>query len=832
RELRDTAPERGRVIPFGVRWATDVLTATRHQAYGDGAPGYFNSAEQALGFPDHWSRRLWNMSSSIDNDQLAYHPRASGRLVVDFGGVVRARSVVVVETRRPGLVTRLDAIDEDGRHRVLWSGALAPSSEDKGEVTRFVMAQPEPVHRLAVYFGVETGFGYTIDGVGLEVAAEPANQAISVNPAPIAPPAATTWADRLFELSLLGAHARSLGQPHRPRSPRDGMPGGKLWWPVQEFGFRGEAVLVATYERPVLAGEVVIVEKESPGSIRRVEDHSTWPPVLLWEGTYPVDGAEQWLAIPVEPPRRVTDLRVVFDLSAIDDHPAIDGVGVLAPARETAGPPRHRLAVRPGPEPVGTGLAWARRVVTSTAPLGETRAALGPPRVYPAPGGDAARVWTLDAPATATFAFAQAQLARRVVLLQTKAKGAVRRIENFTGDRAQVLWQSTSPTAHTSQQLDLTLDPPQRIGRLRVVADAGVALDAIALEPADISPSASRAYADVAVIEGPQAVIPDTRWANRVIDVSHWRGVQGRGHLILPALSRARSQRPLWGPWQLLGPPDLYPGRGDDRMWRGGDDGHAFVTVGFVRPVWTDTVVIVEPHPDSTVTRVEDHTAGHAELLWQGSYAAEKGHHVHLKLAAPRAIDRLRVIVDEREESAGIDAIGLLPSAAPRPPRPRPKSRTTVTVWPEGRDAPVPGRVAQDLTWGRAASATTEGAPSLLDNGAALRRRGNGSGFDRGWALPRDDGLHEVRVEFGRTLRASRFVIVEGRRPGAIARLERVGQNGERSVIWDGTYPRRAKAQWLEVKLAEPVSLDELAAVADTVRVGGRAHVFAVGVGR
>ncbi|MEM6790082.1 MAG: hypothetical protein AAF715_21360 [Myxococcota bacterium] len=82
-------------------------------------------------------------------------------------------------------------------------------------------------------------------------------------------------------------------------------------------------------------------------------------------------------------------------------------------------------------------------------------------------------------------------------------------------------------------------------------------------------------------------------------------------------------------------------------------------------------------------------------------------------------------------------------------------------MWPEGPDAPAPGRIAQDPTWGRAASATTEGALSLFERGAELRRRGSGPRFEREWAPPRHDGLHEVRVEFGRPLRAARFVIVE-----------------------------------------------------------------------
>lgn len=667
--LEGTAAERSRLLPMGIVWADSVVDATPWPSPA-GSIGDPYAANKALGPPDHWSATLIHYDQFWETDHLAYTPnRENGRLVVDFGRPIEARSVVVVETQAVGPLRRIDAIDEGGGHFVLWAGDLAHDAESRGIATRFTLPRPRMIRWMSLLFeGAPVG-EYAIDAVGLEPARPDAlPAALEVNAAPTPLPAKVTWSTTLFHLALADAYA--AGEPKRRRGRVEGFPGDEAWR-FREHLYHGQVDLVAAYPAGVLTSEIVIVERSHPGAIRRIEDHSGPSPVLLWEGVYPVEAPEQWLSIRLPQPRSIRELRVVLDTSTVHGEHHIDGVGLVPPAGTPAAPRRHMAQLLAAPAPSHADTVWASQLFESSLPSSKVAGLLGPPRVYPGHGKDAGwqRQWRFDGPQeVVVVGFAAPVLARRVVLLETLSPGAIARIEAFAPGGAELLWQGQYAPSAPSQRFELTLDPPRRIQALRLVVDPGrvegsMALDAIGLEPVGVADDRTRRLARAEVVESPSPWPAGTIWASRVESVSHWKGreeVEPQSADLAAALARWSGEPPPHSPWQALGAPDVYPAAGESRAWVVEGFGEQHLTVSFPAGVWAESVVVVDPNGPATLVRIEDLTGPSPQVIWQGGLAVGRGHQVRLSLAAPGRIERLRLVVDPRGGTASIDAVGLV----------------------------------------------------------------------------------------------------------------------------------------------------------------------------
>jgi hypothetical protein len=670
--LAGTVAERSQLLPMGIVWAQSVVDATPWPRPDGGIDDPYG-AEKALGPPDHWSATLIHYDAFFETDHLAYTPkRENGRLVVDFGRPIEARSLVVVETQAVGPLRRVDAIDEDGGHFVLWAGELPADAESRGLATRFTLPQPKTIRWVSLIFeGAPVG-EYAIDAVGLEpVRPETLLAELEVNAAPTPLPSKVAWSSTLFHLALTDTYA--AGEPGRRLGRVEGFPGGEAWR-FREHLDHGQVDLVAAYPGGVLTSEIVIVERSHPGAIRRVEDHSGSSPTLLWEGTYPVDAPEQWLSFRLPQPRIIRELRVVLDTSAVRGEHHIDGVGLVSPASSPTALSRHVAQLVAAPAPCHTDTVWASELFESSPLPSELTGLLGPPSVYPGHGEDAGweRQWQSDGPqAVVVVGFPGLVLAERVVVLETLGPGAIARIEAFAPEGPELLWQGRYAAVAPSQRFELTLDPPRRIQALRLLVDPGrvegpMALDAIGLEPVGATSDRTRRLARVEVVESPAPWPAGTVWASRVESASHWKGLdelEPPSADVVAALARWSAKPPPRSPWKALGAPDVYPATGEPSTWVVEGSGEQHLTVSFPPGVWAESLVVVDPNGPSRLVRVEDLTGPSAQVVWQGGLAIGRGHQIRLALPAPGRIERLRLVVDPRGGTASIDAVGLVPAA-------------------------------------------------------------------------------------------------------------------------------------------------------------------------
>jgi len=92
----------------------------------------------------------------------------------------------------------------------------------------------------------------------------------------------------------------------------------------------GEQWIILEYA-PTDTGDILVVESHAPGSLVRVDD-LTDTATILWAGLVPANGSDgRILRIHLPTPRRISALRLNFDVHKIDGRPQLDAVGLVEP---------------------------------------------------------------------------------------------------------------------------------------------------------------------------------------------------------------------------------------------------------------------------------------------------------------------------------------------------------------------------------------------------------------------------------------------------------------------------------------------------------------------
>ncbi|MEM9695162.1 MAG: hypothetical protein AAGA56_21650, partial [Myxococcota bacterium] len=766
-----------------------------------------------------------------DNEALVLFDANSvvskGKIILEYERPVEAAGVLVVEKGNlKGTITGLDAIDDRGGYVQLWKGtapdptakpALARYQDEEERIYHFTFAEPQRIERLAVHVDVSAyrkseREQLGIDAVGLVLPrGRPVASRLETRVFPDPLPPRVVWSnvpatpDCYFGKQVCST-ARVV-----PRIASHG---------ARDFVFPA----------PVRGQGLVFVEVERVGRVRRIEDRSSSPPVVLWEGRTPVVGERQFHKLLFAESRVMRRLRFIMDAGGVverDEEPALqlDAVGIL-PANPIP-LSKNVLTLRPAPMPLREGTIWATSATGTEATVG---LALGPPRAYPAGGEPPDGGFDHCASkndADLTFRFPERILAERLVVVETQRPGSIVAVQDVSSPDITTLWKGIYGALAPAQHFELRFDPPRSLQAVRLRLrgrNERYAIDAVGIEPVGAPPDGVRTFATVKVVPSPQPLPPRVQWARAVLDATSWGGIESHfkdrarpderyAHRLRPPLS----DRTLpFAPREALGPPDVYPQASKRFTWEPlRSNGEAYITLGWGKPVWTDEIVIVEPKGSPSVARVEDLSFGASNVVWRGAWGESPGHQFRLRLPYPRWIERLRIVV--RAKEADIDAVGLIPSRAPSSPPPPPVGRPARLVI-----HPAPTPLPKGVEWGGLRQNPFFGEPALWEEtrrayrGQRSWRQKDGTSSSLVHPRKLDElepssgvwvgsGRYDVlAVAFEATRAFDRLAWVEMLGAGSVSRVEVKRPEGRWRTVWRGTYPHRADQQWVELQLERP----------------------------
>lgn len=335
-------------------------------------------------------------------------------------------------------------------------------------------------------------------------------------------------------------------------------------------------------------------------------------------------------------------------------------------------------------------------------------ALLGPPRVYPR-CGDIGGAW---APGPANSAVEWVELQYRhdvpsaaVRVFETNRPGSTFAVVDVTDGEA-LLYEAPPRSDGEAQVLEVTVDPPRVIRRLRVyVVNPGWAeLDTVGLlAAAPLAPELRTRVAlptpgwsctavlgllgvvsflvavAVAIVKQNARPTGRPRPALTASGATLRYGTPVRDFLPMRGVAWASAVTGFSSEYssaanaasRVLGEPDVYPQYGDlPAAWasRATDAGEEWIEVRFAAPVTATSVLWAETLNPGAVVRVDDLTTPSAPVvIWEGTEppAGVGAVVAEVTLAAPRTISALRLVLDTRRVAGWneIDAIGL----APRP---------------------------------------------------------------------------------------------------------------------------------------------------------------------
>lgn len=344
------------------------------------------SAARATGEPD---------VPGADDHPNAWCPATRDRgtdwLELTFARAVPATEVRVRQNHGPGAITKVEAIEPNGRSHVWWEG-VDPYGQDGSarDAVWFTVRVPRTAYavqkiKLTLNLAAHTRWKQ-IDAVQLieaqvsEVVVAPVQVPVSVaSTAPVTAPAAAAaplptgvvpavqlndalvqadvagqWATSARASSQFGpaegSAARATGAPDVPGA--DDHP--NAWCPATRD--RGVDWLELTFARPVRASEVRVRQNNGPGAITKVEAIDTGGQThVWWEGVDPYgqDGFARtsvWFAVRVQPTSySVAKIKLTLNLGAHTRWKQIDAVqlveapltlsGISSPAAPPATPP-------------------------------------------------------------------------------------------------------------------------------------------------------------------------------------------------------------------------------------------------------------------------------------------------------------------------------------------------------------------------------------------------------------------------------------------------------------------------------------------------------------
>jgi len=342
-------------------------------------------------------------------------------------------------------------------------------------------------------------------------------------------------------------------------------------------------------------------------------------------------------------------------------------------------------------------------------------ALLGPPRVYPR-CGDIGGAWA-PGPSQSLVEWVEVEFAHElpvtaVRVFETNRPGSTFAVVDLTHGE-QLLYEGMPGTESGARVLEVAVDPPRVVRRLRVyVVNPGWAeIDTVGLLSAAPLPEALRTKRPPPARSGclsVGAVLAIVALASAVIGAVVWKGSargpspgrasirqRPRPALTIGQASIVRSHvdvndlmaRSVWWASEVIGfsseysstanaaagvrfAPDVYPRNGDlSAAWASSatDAGEEWIEVRFASPVPAVSVLWLETFNAGAVTRVDDVTDPAAPaVLWEGAPARVAGSVVaEVLLPARRTIGAVRLVLDSRAVPGWneIDAIGLV--AAP-----------------------------------------------------------------------------------------------------------------------------------------------------------------------
>ncbi len=186
-----------------IHWASDAEASSTFGAGARGGPAMNSkrpySPDQIVGAPD--TPRPGDQSSAwapaLPDNQPEW-------LICEFKTPRMPAEVVVYENNAPGAITRISAIDADGKESTLWEGVDPTPRDQPWGVSVFPVSIEAPVRKLKLYINSHEVPGYNeVDAVGLResngdiewtAAAEASsvygvgNMAMASQPAMMAPP--------------------------------------------------------------------------------------------------------------------------------------------------------------------------------------------------------------------------------------------------------------------------------------------------------------------------------------------------------------------------------------------------------------------------------------------------------------------------------------------------------------------------------------------------------------------------------------------------------------------------------------------------------------------
>ena len=337
-------------------------------------------------------------------------------------------------------------------------------------------------------------------------------------------------------------------------------------------------------------------------------------------------------------------------------------------------------------------------------------ALLGPPRVFPR-CGDIGGAWA-PGPSRSPVEWVEVDFAHEfpvtaVRVFETNQPGSTFAVVDVTRGE-QLLYEGLPRSEDGARVLEVAVDPPRPIGRLRVyVVNPGWAeIDTVGLLSAEALPESLRVRrppplrngclsvaAGLSVVALAAAVIGAAVWAGSARGPSSARS-RPRPALTLGQASMVRSpvdanelsaRGARWAS-EVIGfsseysttanaaasvrfAPDVYPANGDIAgAWASSatDAGEEWIEVRFASPVRATSVLWVETFNAGAVTRIDDVTQPAAPVvLWEGAPTRVAGSVVaEVRLPAPRTIGAVRLVLDSRAVPGWneIDAIGLVPA--------------------------------------------------------------------------------------------------------------------------------------------------------------------------
>lgn len=277
-------------------------------------------------------------------------------------------------------------------------------------------------------------------------------------------------------------------------------------------------------------------------------------------------------------------------------------------------------------------------------------------------------------------------------VFETCSPGALFAItdEDAVGDAAR-LWQA-EPIADVAEArvLEVTLDPPRRLRRVRLWLDTDVCSGWNEIDTVALVTERAVATGTVDWRPGRPTKARRSRAKAAVPEVNPAGADVGEGARLAAPTGVARLQQEAhawrwpesakasstygggWGPAAVIGPPTVFPRHGDiSGSWapRASGDGAQWLEVTFDDdPTPIEEVLVFETHLPGALYAVVAHDAdGAVETLWQRppSALAPVAVVLSVRVARPRPLRSLRLWVDTDAVSAWpeIDAVALVPLA-------------------------------------------------------------------------------------------------------------------------------------------------------------------------